>query len=224
MRSQPTTMSFSVQQRGERTGVQRGEARYAVLPAPQSRARRVSWACCAICCASTARRRRCSTARARPDARRVSRRARLRRGLSRRAPGADGVARCGRRPRPQILEFPARYLVRFMANHQMLQLAAVRRGAWYAAARRATSGLARALAVAGALELSGACGASPPIGTRALEVPAGTERFDQVVLACHSDQALALLSGCERAERAILGAIPYQDNERCCTPTPRCCR
>ena len=41
----------------------------------------------------------------------------------------------------------------------------------------------------------------------------GIERFDHVVLACHSDQALALLgAGASAAEREVLGAIPYQAN------------
>ncbi len=39
------------------------------------------------------------------------------------------------------------------------------------------------------------------------------ERFDEVVLACHSDQALALLADASESERAILGAIPYQSND-----------
>jgi predicted NAD/FAD-binding protein len=38
------------------------------------------------------------------------------------------------------------------------------------------------------------------------------EPFDHVVLAVHSDQALALLSDPTTAEREILGAIPYQEN------------
>lgn len=41
----------------------------------------------------------------------------------------------------------------------------------------------------------------------------GTARFDQVVLACHSDQALALLADPTPAEREVLGAIPYQAND-----------
>jgi predicted NAD/FAD-binding protein len=40
-----------------------------------------------------------------------------------------------------------------------------------------------------------------------------TESFDQVVLACHSDQALKLLADPITPEREILGAIPYQANE-----------
>jgi len=39
------------------------------------------------------------------------------------------------------------------------------------------------------------------------------ERFDGVVLACHSDQALAMLADPSDAERQILGALPYQRNE-----------
>jgi len=38
------------------------------------------------------------------------------------------------------------------------------------------------------------------------------ERFDHVVLAVHSDQALAMLSDPTPAERETLGAIPYQEN------------
>jgi len=38
-------------------------------------------------------------------------------------------------------------------------------------------------------------------------------RFDQVVIATHSDQALNMLADASQEERAILGALPYQDNE-----------
>lgn len=40
-----------------------------------------------------------------------------------------------------------------------------------------------------------------------------SEEFDQVVIATHSDQALAMLADPSEAEREILGAIPYQRNE-----------
>ncbi len=39
------------------------------------------------------------------------------------------------------------------------------------------------------------------------------ERFDAVVIATHSDQALALLADPSERERELLGAIPYQRNE-----------
>ncbi|XKH00813.1 FAD-dependent oxidoreductase [Marinobacter nauticus] len=38
-------------------------------------------------------------------------------------------------------------------------------------------------------------------------------RFDQVILGCHSDQALAMLSDATQEEREILGAIAYQKND-----------
>jgi predicted NAD/FAD-binding protein len=41
----------------------------------------------------------------------------------------------------------------------------------------------------------------------------GSERFDKVVFACHSDQALALLDHPSEQEQAILGAIHYASND-----------
>ncbi|QUX97512.1 FAD-dependent oxidoreductase [Marinomonas sp. CT5] len=40
-----------------------------------------------------------------------------------------------------------------------------------------------------------------------------TQTFDQVVFACHSDEALALLADPSAQEQAILGAIPYRNND-----------
>ncbi len=41
----------------------------------------------------------------------------------------------------------------------------------------------------------------------------GTETYDQVVLACHSDQALAVLAEPSAQEQAVLGALPYTVND-----------
>ena len=45
--------------------------------------------------------------------------------------------------------------------------------------------------------------------------PAGGEpiAFDEVILATHSDQALAMLAEPSAAEREVLGAIRYQPND-----------
>ncbi|WP_348734603.1 FAD-dependent oxidoreductase [Rheinheimera texasensis] len=40
-----------------------------------------------------------------------------------------------------------------------------------------------------------------------------TEHFDQVVFACHSDQALKMLADATATERQVLGGIAYQDND-----------
>ena len=51
------------------------------------------------------------------------------------------------------------------------------------------------------------CGGGAEVGT-----DAGSGRFDAVVLACHSDQSLALLADPSAAERRVLGAVRFQDN------------
>ena len=116
-------------------------------------------------------------------------------------------------PATQILQFPARYLVQFMANHQMLQISD--RPAWrvvrggsstYVAALHAHWSVRERLNCAvRAIRRSG----------HGVEVDsaAGTEHFDQIVLACHSDQALALLADANEREQSILGAMTYQANE-----------
>ncbi|HEV2873877.1 MAG TPA: FAD-dependent oxidoreductase [Thermoleophilaceae bacterium] len=43
--------------------------------------------------------------------------------------------------------------------------------------------------------------------------PGGPEAFDEVIVAVHSDQALAMLSDPSAAEAEVLGAIPYQPND-----------
>jgi predicted NAD/FAD-binding protein len=40
----------------------------------------------------------------------------------------------------------------------------------------------------------------------------GSERFDEVVLACHADQSLALLADATPDERRVLGAVRYHPN------------
>jgi predicted NAD/FAD-binding protein len=54
-------------------------------------------------------------------------------------------------------------------------------------------------------------GASGAAGV-AVSTDSGTEAFDHVVLACHSDQAMRLLADLDPQEREILAAIPYQPN------------
>jgi predicted NAD/FAD-binding protein len=113
-----------------------------------------------------------------------------------------------------LWSFPARFLAQFLANHGMLGLRG--RPRW----RAITGGSARYV---GALSQPFAERVRLRAHVRAVrratdhvlvEVDGrAPERFDQVVLATHSDQALALLADASEAEREILGAIPYQRNE-----------
>jgi predicted NAD/FAD-binding protein len=116
-------------------------------------------------------------------------------------------------PPGRILEFPARYLVQFMANHQMLDLGG--RPAWRVV-RGGSASYVRALRARWHVRERLQC----PVhrvrrsGSEVLLRHAhGCESFDQVVLACHSDQALALLEDASDRERSVLGAIAYQAND-----------
>ncbi|MDQ3205698.1 MAG: FAD-dependent oxidoreductase [Pseudomonadota bacterium] len=116
-------------------------------------------------------------------------------------------------PSAEILRFPARYLVQFMANHQMLQVAD--RPQWrvvQGGSNRYVQALRERWSVSERLRCPVHAILRDAEGVQ-VDSAAGSERFDQVVLACHSDQALALLADADARERAILGAMPYQLNE-----------
>ncbi|MET0331180.1 MAG: FAD-dependent oxidoreductase [Dyella sp.] len=116
-------------------------------------------------------------------------------------------------PPAQILGFPARYLVQFMANHQMLQISD--RPQWRVV-KGGSSTYVRALREHWSVRERLQC-AVRSIRRHAAGVeiasPAGVEHFDHAVLACHSDQALALLVDADEREKSILHAMPYQAND-----------
>jgi predicted NAD/FAD-binding protein len=116
-------------------------------------------------------------------------------------------------PPNRILEFPARYLAQFMANHQMLDLRG--RPVWRVV-KGGSARYVRALRARWKVSERIRCPVrSVRRGPREVVVThdEGRESFEQVVLACHSDQALALLSEPSDRERSILGAIAYQPND-----------
>src|ERR1700760_4484368 len=114
----------------------------------------------------------------------------------------------------QMWSFSARYLVEFFDNHGMLSFRG--RPRW----RTVRGGSARYVeALIGPLSdhlrLRTPVDAVTRHPDHVLIKPRGSEaeRFDEVVLATHSDQALALLRDAGDREHEILGAIPYQHNE-----------
>ena len=116
-------------------------------------------------------------------------------------------------PSTQVLSFPARYLVQFMANHHMLQINGrpswrVVDGGSNAYVKAMTSGWRVDVRLQSAVTRIRRDAEGVEVATAN-----GSERFDQVVLACHSDQALRLLVDADANERGILGAIPYQAND-----------
>tara|TARA_R110000824_G_scaffold222202_1_gene409736 strand:+ start:152222 stop:153601 length:1380 start_codon:yes stop_codon:yes gene_type:complete len=113
--------------------------------------------------------------------------------------------------------FPLAFFVRFFRNHGLLSVN--HRPQWYTLVGGSKSYIPYLTApYASRIHLN------TPVtkiireraGERAgvtITTPAGSQHFDQVVLACHADQALAMLGDASEDEKAVLGAMPYQDNE-----------
>jgi len=117
------------------------------------------------------------------------------------------------RPR-DFREFPARFIVRFFDNHGLLTVRD--RPRWKTIPGGAIN-YARALMrpLTGRIRLS--CSVTSVrrekqhvLVTTATDPP---EQFDAVVMAAHADQTLKMLADASEAEREILGAFPYQQNE-----------
>ena len=118
-------------------------------------------------------------------------------------------------PTAQMLEFPVATMVRFCHNHGLLQV--LNRPQWWTVTGGARHYVDKIIDKIDDKRLNctvqrieraayGVYITSQHYGfTR-------TERFDNVVLATHSDQALALLATPTPAEQATLGAIRYQAN------------
>jgi predicted NAD/FAD-binding protein len=118
-------------------------------------------------------------------------------------------------PTRQMLQFPALTMIRFCHNHGLIRV--TRRPPWYTVRGGSREYVQRLLARLPDVRLGQPVqGLQRPSGGDAgvwLKAGGHAERFDQVVLACHSDQALALLGEQASAEeRAVLGAIRYQAN------------
>jgi predicted NAD/FAD-binding protein len=114
----------------------------------------------------------------------------------------------------QMWSFPARFLVQFFAQHGMLSLTG--RPQWSTIA----GGSARYVEA-----LSAPFADRIRVGTPVVAVTrhsthvdvvsdgGAAEEFDEVVVAAHADQALALLTDPTAAEAEVLGAFRYQPNE-----------
>lgn len=120
-------------------------------------------------------------------------------------------------PVEKILDFPAQALVQFFKNHGLLGYDEQHQ--WFTVAGGSHAYVARLEAAMWGAGVEMRLGA-PVVAIRRtgdaveLRVEGGTwERHDEVVLATHSDDSLALLSDADGAERADLGAIAYQPND-----------
>jgi predicted NAD/FAD-binding protein len=117
-------------------------------------------------------------------------------------------------PHAKMGEYPAAALFRFFRNHGLLSL--TDRPRW----RTVTGGSRRYVEKLTAPFADRIRTGTPVVRIErddagvTLHTPAGEpERYDQVVLACHADQALAMLAAPSGRERQVLSAFPYAANE-----------
>lgn len=119
-------------------------------------------------------------------------------------------------PAVQIGAFPARTMVRFFQNHGLMSVTGQHQ--WWTVkggSKMYVDRLAADLRLRGVDLRTGAPVASVTRDAEgvSLRLPGGLpERFDAVVLACHADVALRLLTDPAPEERAALSAIRFQDN------------
>jgi len=113
----------------------------------------------------------------------------------------------------QMLAFPAAWFVRFFDNHGFLSVDdrpvwRVIQGGSSSYLPKLTQRFAAGIRMSSPVESVRRTEAGVVISVRGRD----PEAFDAVVIACHSDQALRMLADPTDAERAVLGAIPYQEN------------
>ena len=108
--------------------------------------------------------------------------------------------------------FPVRHFARFFHNHGLLRL--TDRPAWRTVEGGSRNYVAKMVADLGDVRLGKAVRGLTrhDLGVSVYMQDGSSERFDQVVLACHADQALALIDQPTAGEQAVLGAVRCQDN------------
>jgi predicted NAD/FAD-binding protein len=117
----------------------------------------------------------------------------------------------------QMLEFPIQTMIRFCHNHGLLQIQ--NRPQWLTVqggSREYVKRLVKALENhritirrEAALRINITQDGSAPVE---IVSASGSSLFDEVVMACHSDQTLDLVHGMSTQAKNILSAIPYQKN------------
>lgn len=114
----------------------------------------------------------------------------------------------------QIGRFPARFLVDFFQHHGLLALRD--RPQWYVIPGGSSRYLDPLWAGLSADVRLGCPVRSVRRGTAGVTVntaAGGDELYDEVVMACHSDQALQLLADADARETTLLSGIAFQENE-----------
>jgi predicted NAD/FAD-binding protein len=113
-----------------------------------------------------------------------------------------------------MVDFPLLFFIRFFNNHGLLSVN--NRPQWHViegGSRAYLEPLTRSFSQAIRCNARIASVCRRPGSVELVMSDGHRVQHDQVIFACHSDQALALLEDATQAEREALGAIPYQPNE-----------
>ena len=117
----------------------------------------------------------------------------------------------------QMLEFPIQTMIRFCHNHGLLQIQnrpqwlTIKGGSREYVKRIVDALEKRHVAIKRESVLQVNAGQNRD-GQVEVVSPSGSAWFDEVVMACHSDQTLNLVNGIDQQAKNILAAIPYQHN------------
>ena len=122
-------------------------------------------------------------------------------------------------PTSQMLEFPIDTMIRFCHNHGLLQVQ--NRPQWLTVKGGSKQYVKRIVEAMhperfkllreAVLKINVP---QPKDTDRRIELISakGVHYFDEIIMACHSDQSLDLLHGIDEFDRSLLAAIPYQEN------------
>lgn len=119
-------------------------------------------------------------------------------------------------PIATMLDYPIATFARFCHNHGLLQVSG--RPQWFTVrggARQYVTKICSALSdvrVGDPVTAVMRDSTAPHVTVRS---GGGTDRYDQVVLACHSDQSLSILKDADQDERLVIGEVRYQPNTAC---------
>jgi len=114
----------------------------------------------------------------------------------------------------KMTAFPMRFFVRFFINHGLLEVN--NRPQWYVipgGSNNYIGPLTKGFSDKIHLNCQIQSVSRSPQGVEICYQDGSKQQFDEVVFACHSDQALQLLADTTPQEQAILGDIPYTPNE-----------
>ncbi|OHU85419.1 MULTISPECIES: NAD(P)/FAD-dependent oxidoreductase [Pseudoalteromonas] len=113
----------------------------------------------------------------------------------------------------EMAQFEVEFFVKFFYNHGLLDI--TNRPQWYVipgGSREYIAPLVAAFRDKIHLQANISAVTRDETGVEIQMHSGETQRFDKVVFACHSDQALALLADASEDELSVLGAIPYTEN------------